>query len=66
MENNLMKSIVKIENFPSRIEIFDMLDKFLLEQNIEKNYTSDNKDNTISFQFKNSVIFNKIKKDIRM
>ena len=61
-----MKSIVKIENFPSRIEIFDMLDKFLLEQNIEKNYTSDNKDNTISFTFKNSVIYYKINKVIRI
>ena len=57
MENNNMKSIVKIESFPSRIEIFDLLDKFLTEKNMPKDYTSDNKDNTISFQFKNSVIY---------
>jgi hypothetical protein len=56
MENN-MKSIVKIENFPSRIEVFDLLDKFLFEKNADKDYLSDNKDNTISFTFKNSVKF---------
>jgi hypothetical protein len=65
-QNNNMKSIVKIENFPSRIEIFDMLDKFLSEKNMGKDYTSDNKDNTISFTFKNSVIYYKINKVIRI
>jgi len=61
-----MKSIVKIENFPSRIEIFDLLDKYLSQNNLSKEYTSDNKDNTISFQFKNSVKFNKNKKGYRI
>mgnify|MGYP000997776219 CR=1 FL=1 len=65
MSNN-MKSIVKIENFPSRIEIFDLLDKYLSQNNLSKEYTSDNKDNTISFQFKNSVKFNKNKKGYRI
>ncbi len=55
---NNLRSVIKIENFPSRIEIFEILDKYLSQNKIIKDYTTDNKDNTISFEFKNSVKFN--------
>lgn len=53
--STLMKAVVKIENFPSRVEIFQFLDKFLLEKRLPKDYISDNKDNFVTFSFKNSV-----------
>jgi hypothetical protein len=56
MSNNIT-SIVKIENFPSRIEIFDLLDKYFYQNNMIKDYKTTNKDNTISLIFKNSVKF---------
>lgn len=59
----MMKAIVKIENFPSRVEIFQFLDKFLLEKRMPKDYISDNKDNFVTFSFKNPVKFY-IKKDL--
>ena len=58
-----MKAVVKIENFPSRIEIFQFLDKFLLEKNLSKDYISDNKDNLVTFSFNNPVNYY-IKKDL--
>jgi hypothetical protein len=54
---NNLRSVIRIENFPSRIELFELLDKYLSQNNIVKDYTTDNKDNIISFQFKNSVKF---------
>jgi hypothetical protein len=53
--SNIMKSIVKIENFPSRIEIFDLLNNYLSQNNLTNDYITNNKDNVISFIFKNSV-----------
>jgi len=62
--STLMKAVVKIENFPSRVEIFQFLDKFLLEKRLPKDYISDNKDNFVTFSFKNSVKSYILKKDL--
>lgn len=58
-----MKTVVKIENFPSRVELFQFLDKFLLEKRLPKDYISDNRDNFVTFSFNNPVKFY-IKKDL--
>ncbi len=54
----ILKAIVRIENFPSRVEIFEFLDKFLFEKKLPKDYISDNKDNFVTFSFNNPVKIN--------
>ncbi len=54
---NEMITKVFVENFPSRIEIFTLLDNYLQKNGYKKDYTSDNKDNKIIFAFKNPVIY---------
>jgi hypothetical protein len=46
---------VVVENFPSRVELYDMLDEFLQKNGYVKDYTSDNKDKIVFFFFKRSV-----------
>ncbi len=58
-----MKAVVKIENFPSRVEVFQFLDNFFLENKIPKDYISDNKDNFVTISFNNPVNIY-IKKDL--
>ena len=58
MENN-MKSIVKIENFPSRVEKFDLLDKYLSDKNMIKDYNSIKKRMIVYFK-NNFFTINKI------
>jgi hypothetical protein len=46
---------VYVESFPSRVELFYLLDNFLEQKGIAKDYMSDNKDNMIIFKFNNPV-----------
>jgi hypothetical protein len=46
---------VTVENFPSRMELYNLLDVFLEKNNIKKDYTSEDKDNKIVFLFKSPV-----------
>jgi hypothetical protein len=46
-------SRVIVENFPSRVELYQMLDKFISDNKYGKDYTADNKDNIVQFIFKN-------------
>lgn len=57
-ENKNLISKVIVENFPSRVELYEILDRFLLSNNYSKDYHSDNKDSSIHFSFKNPVSFN--------
>lgn len=50
-------SKVIVENFPSRLELYNFLDSFLEKNELKKDYTSDNKDCVICFSFKNPVLF---------
>ncbi len=55
-------STLIVENFPSRVELFQKLDNFLSENKYPKDYKSNNKDNAIYFVFKNpDVCFNFVK-----
>lgn len=49
----LLITRVIIENFPSRVEIYQKLDTFIANNNFKKDYTGDNKDSIIIFKFKN-------------
>lgn len=51
-----LKAVVRIENFPSRVEIYQFLDKFLLDKKSPKDYNSDNKDNIVTFSFTDPVL----------
>ncbi len=53
-ENDMITKVI-IENFPSRTELYGLLDKFLEINNYTKDYVSDNKDLIIVFSFKNPV-----------
>ena len=44
---------VIVENFPSRVELYQKLDKFISDNNYAKDFTADNKDNIVQFIFKN-------------
>lgn len=46
---------ISIEWFPSRSELYTLLDDFLLENGHKKDYTFENKDAAIIFSFKDSV-----------
>lgn len=48
-------SKVTIEGFPSRTEIYELVNKFFDQNSFEKDYTVDNKDLVIIFCFKSSV-----------
>jgi hypothetical protein len=50
---DLLITRVIIENFPSRVEIYQKLDTFIANNNYKKDYTGDNKDSIIVFKFKN-------------
>jgi hypothetical protein len=54
-QNDNLISRVIVEFFPSRVELYQLLDKFLAEHNYAKDYTSDNRDNIVHFMFKNPV-----------
>jgi hypothetical protein len=49
----LFVSRVIVENFPSRVELYQILDKFISDNKYAKDYTADNKDNIVQFIFKN-------------
>lgn len=51
----LFQSRVIVELFPSRVELYQLLDKFIQNNNYDKDYTSDNRDNIVHFMFKNPV-----------
>lgn len=57
LNNSSTEYITKVcvESFPSRIELYSFLDLFLVKRGMKKDYTSDNKDNLITFSFKNPV-----------
>lgn len=46
---------VSVESFPSRPELYQLLDNFLHSHGFEKDYSADNKESTIVFSFKNPV-----------
>lgn len=52
---DMLKSKVTVENFPSRPELYELLNKFIQSKNYNKDYTTDNKDNVVIFTFKNPV-----------
>ena len=51
-------TIVTIENFPLKNEIFKILDKFLEDNKLDKQYNGYNKGNNIELQFLNPVHMN--------
>jgi restriction endonuclease S subunit len=53
--NDLFIAKVIVENFPSRVELYSLLDNFISENNYVKDYTTDNKDNMVTFIIKNLV-----------
>ena len=53
-ENFLSK--VEVQGFPSRIELYSELDRFLEARQIKKNYTSNDKDCAAQIKFTNPVI----------
>jgi hypothetical protein len=53
INKELLITRVIIENFPSRVEIYQKLDTFIANNNFKKDYTGDNKDSVIIFKFKN-------------
>jgi hypothetical protein len=50
-----MLTKVTIEGFPSRTELFLLLDNFLSEEVESKEYSTENKDSSVIFIFKDSV-----------
>ncbi len=56
--SNPTKCKVSIDFFPSRTEIYTMLDNFLESNNYSKDYESGNKGTGIEIIFKNSVSYN--------
>lgn len=46
---------VTIECFPSRTELFLLLETFLSDETSNKEYSTENKDNAVIFTFKDSV-----------
>jgi len=48
-------STVIVENFPSRQELFEMVNKFMDEKKFPKDYKSRNKGSSIEFLFSNLV-----------
>ena len=52
-KNEMFISRVIVENFPSRVELYQKLDKFISENNYPRDFTTDNKDNIVHFIFKN-------------
>ncbi len=53
--NDIFIAKVIIENFPSRVELYQILDSFLQDRKQTKDYTSDDRDNMVFLTFKNSV-----------
>lgn len=51
-----LRSRIIVENFPSRQELYQLLDQFLENSGQKKDYTAHNKDNAIHFLFKNTVL----------
>ena len=52
-KNEMFISRVIVENFPSRVELYQKLDNFISENNYPRDFTTDNKDNIVHFIFKN-------------
>lgn len=50
-------STVLVENFPSRQELMEMVNKFVDEKKYPKDYKSKNKGSSVEFLFSNIVIF---------
>jgi len=48
---------LQVENFPSRAELLNFLDAFLLKKDVKNEYTSEHKDNMIIINFNNPVNF---------
>jgi hypothetical protein len=44
---------VVVENFPSRVELFQKLDNFVKENKLPRDFSTDNKDSIVYFIFKN-------------
>ena len=53
--NNTIKCKVSIDFFPSRAEIYTMLDNFLSNNNYNRDYESNNKGTGVEITFNNSV-----------
>jgi hypothetical protein len=54
-QNDLFIAKVTVESFPSRVELYGLLDKFIADNKFVKDYTTDNRDNMVQFIFKNPV-----------
>jgi hypothetical protein len=44
-----------VKNFPSRIELYQMLDNFISKNKFTKDYKADNNDTSVQFRFNNPV-----------
>jgi len=44
-----------VKNFPSRIELYQMLDNFITKNKFTKDYKADNNDTSVQFRFNNPV-----------
>ncbi len=56
MSSNGLSGKVRVENFPSRVEFFMLLDQYIEDNGLIKDYKSDNKDKLIILYFKNVVL----------
>jgi hypothetical protein len=56
-EKDLFICKLIVKNFPSRIELYQMLDNFITKHNYVKDYKADNNDTSVQFRFNNPVKF---------
>lgn len=53
-ENKSSVSVVSVENFPSRVELYKLIDNILKESGMPLSYRVENKDNSLKFFFSSS------------
>ena len=46
-----------IDNFPSRLELYSLLNNFLTDNKIERDYKANNKEKGVEFIFDNKVLY---------
>jgi hypothetical protein len=54
-DKQLFKCKLIVDGFPSRAELFQLLEDFIQKNNFTKNYKADNKDSSVVFIFNNPV-----------
>jgi hypothetical protein len=56
-KDSSFKTKVTIDNFPSRVEICTLLDRYFEENNLKKDYHVDHSGSSVEISFKNPVLF---------